>query len=86
MTAAVCVNCQLEMKPLKTGAFVEEMAAKEPYKVWAGDAFKCECCGATVVTRFGSGAVAEHFQEKYQRFAADVMCRAYQRLEDRLEP
>ncbi len=85
MTAAICVKCELEMKPYKTGAFVEEMAGIQPYKVWAGDAFKCEQCGATIVTRFGLSPCAQHFEDKYLIYAMRTICRAFQRIEDKVE-
>ena len=73
------------MKPLKTGAFVEEMAGIEPYKVWAGDAFKCEQCGATIVTRFGLSPCAEHFEAKYSGYAAETLCRSFATMRNKNE-
>lgn len=82
MTAAVCGTCELEMKPVKTGALVEEMAGMEPYKLWFGDAFQCHGCGATVVTRFSVNSASEHWQPDYQKRASERFCRAYQRTEE----
>jgi hypothetical protein len=37
----------------------------EPYKLWAGDLYECEGCGAQVIAGVGQGPIAEHFQPDY---------------------
>lgn len=84
MTAVVCVKCEMEMKPVKTGALVEEIAGTKPYKLWAGDAFKCEQCGAKVATGFGRTPVIEHFKADYSSSSEERFCRAFAKIEDKV--
>jgi len=84
MTAAICVPCQLDMKPVLVGARVEEMAGSQPYKLWAGDAYQCPGCGAHVVTRFSLNPIAESWQVDYQKRTTEgTYCRAYQKESDK---
>jgi hypothetical protein len=40
-----------------------------PYKLWSGDRWECEGCGATIVAGTGLRPIAEHYQDG---FAAEV--------------
>jgi hypothetical protein len=44
----VCVQCKVEMRCSKTGAFVTH-----DNRIWSGDAFRCESCDAEVIVGFG---------------------------------
>ena len=75
----ICVPCQRFFRPKKTGFwFIEGMpignealpgtAEPEkwtPYKVWQGDQFECEGCGATIVVGVARAPLAEHYQEHF---------------------
>lgn len=46
-----------------------------PYKVWAGDRWECEGCGAVILSGFGRYPIAEHYKDGFadtvQRLSAD---------------
>ena len=47
-----------------------------PYKLWSGDLWKCDSCGAQIVVGVGRGPIAEHYQENFaamlDKFAPQV--------------
>jgi len=77
----VCTKCQRFFRCKKTGFYwIEGMPVKEgvkpgtqepenwkPYKLWAGDRFECEGCGASIVVGVPSQAISEHFHEDFQQ-------------------
>lgn len=79
----VCVPCQRFFRMEKTGFyFIEGMPLSRgampgtaepdkwaPYKVWSGDRWKCEGCGAVILNGFGLHRIAEHYEPD---FAAHV--------------
>lgn len=85
----VCVPCQRFFRVKRHGFYFTEGMPKEagakpgtsepekwkPYKVWASDRFECEGCGAVILSGFGSGPMAEHYQpgfsEAAKRLGAD---------------
>lgn len=66
----ICVECELEMRPLKNGVFAEEHCDYDkPYKIWHCDLWQCPKCGRQILAGFGLDPVAEHFdKEKYEKF------------------
>lgn len=81
----VCVPCRRFFRPKKNGFYFIEgapatndvppgNAAPEkwhPYKIWSGDLYECEGCGAQIVSGFGREHIAEHYQSGF----ADVVKR-----------
>jgi hypothetical protein len=75
----VCVPCQRFFRPKTNGYyFIEAMpihddatpgtAAPEqwaPYKVWVGDLWQCEGCGAEIVVGVGQHRLAEHYEADF---------------------
>jgi hypothetical protein len=75
----ICVPCQRFFRPKQNGYyFIEGMPIGnhvqpgtaepekwKPYKLWAGDLYECEGCGAVVVSGVGRGPIAEHYQEDF---------------------
>lgn len=47
----------------------------KPYKIWSGDKWECEGCGATILCGFGSAPISvqhmEHFAAERVRLGAD---------------
>jgi len=78
----VCVPCRLFFRMVKSGfVFTEGMPAGssapgawKPYKIWAGDLWKCPRCGAAILSGVGARAIAEHFEpdfaKKMERYGA----------------
>lgn len=84
----VCVRCHRFFKMVKSGFYLiegkpTELPAEpgvvapdkwEPYKLWAGDLWRCPGCGAEILSGFGFHSVAEHFEpdfkEQLEKFGA----------------
>jgi hypothetical protein len=50
----------------KNSVTVEErLETQEPYKLWDADLWECPECGVEVITGFGHGPLAEHWQPTY---------------------
>lgn len=41
-----------------------------PYKLWAGDKWKCEGCGTEIVVGVARQPIAEHYQEYFDKAKA----------------
>jgi len=81
----VCVPCQRFFRAKKIGfCFIEAMPTPgagralpgteqperwQPYKVWSGDLWECEGCGAQIVSGVGRGPIAEHYQPDFDEVA-----------------
>lgn len=91
MPKPICVPCQRFFRCVKTGFYFTEgmpigkalpgTAEPEkwkPYKLWAGDKFKCEGCGAEIVTGFGSGPIRGHFEKDFTQIAESLGADKYQ--------
>ncbi len=75
----ICVPCRRFFRVQKTGKyFIEGMPTErhaapgtaqpelwKPYKLWSGDLWKCEGCGAEVIVGTGRDAIAEHYQPDF---------------------
>jgi rubredoxin len=80
---AVCANCNLVMRPAKTGVAVEVMAREiGSYEIRYGDRFECPECRVSVVIGFAPQPVAKYFEAGYAaRLASEEpVCRAYENL------
>jgi hypothetical protein len=54
------------MRVKKNSVTVEEVFEDgSPYKLWDADLFECPECGVEVITGFGGGPLAEHYQPTY---------------------
>jgi hypothetical protein len=78
MLSPICVPCQRFFKKEVTGFyFTEMMTSDAPYKIWASDLWRCPGCEATILSGFGSGPIAEHwestFQDTVKRLHADQL-------------
>lgn len=87
----VCVPCQRFYRPKKNGYyFIEGMPNRtgalpgtvdaecwSPYKLWVGDLYECQGCGAKVVVGVGQNRIAEHyepdFKEQVKQLGADQL-------------
>jgi hypothetical protein len=78
----ICVGCQRFFRPKKTGMyFIEGMPNGndvppgtaephrwQPYKLWAGDLFECEGCGATIISGVGLRPIRERHHSDFTAF------------------
>ena len=63
----VCKKCGLFFRAKKNGFFfVEGMPVGggvwKPYKIWLGDLWGCQGCGAEIVIGVGREPISEHYQ------------------------
>ncbi len=54
----VCVNCSVELRPVKTGQPIESMCTTGSYQLFSADRYQCPGCGFEVVS--GMNAPIEH--------------------------
>jgi hypothetical protein len=74
MMAPACLACKVEMRCVKTGAFVELVSDGSAYQVWSGDVFECPSCGAQVVAQYGRSPVVESHEPHYATVAERAIC------------
>ena len=63
---AVCSQCLVEFQPEKNGVYVIETYMGDsymPYKVYAGDLWKCPKCGHEIIIGLSQGVV--HYDENF---------------------
>lgn len=79
----VCIPCQrffrcekigyyfIEGMPKHNGALPGTMEPEnwQPYKVWVGDRWRCEGCGAEIISGFGLAPLSEHYQPDFATIA-----------------
>lgn len=83
----VCVPCQRFFRMKKSGFyFFEGMPTGDgraepgtaepekwkPYKLWVGDLWECQGCGAQILSGFGARPIAEHFETTFTQHAASL--------------
>jgi len=82
----ICVPCQRFFRAERTGDYFIEGMPKEngaqpgtaepekwqPYKLWAGDRWRCEGCGTVVIVGTGLHPVAEHYQPDFTKRAESL--------------
>lgn len=87
MLKPICVPCQRFFRMRKSGFYFTEgmpvgperpasgTAEPEkwkPYKVWSGDRWECEGCGATIISGTGARPVSEHYMEDFETVRAGL--------------
>lgn len=91
MPKPVCLPCHRFMRPHRTGFYFTEGMPKtneappgleapdqwEPYKIWAGDIYKCQGCGAEVITGFGLRPI-ERYEERFDKLRKSLGADKYQ--------
>lgn len=85
----ICVPCQRFFRCQKNGFYfvegmpegnarpgLEDAEKWSPYKLWVGDLWRCNGCGATIVVGIGSKQLAEHYEpgfaEQVKRLGAEL--------------
>lgn len=78
----ICVPCQRFFRCKKTGFyFTEGMPVGDvraqpgtaepekwkPYKVWSGDRWECEGCGAVIISGVGRVPVCENYHDDFEQ-------------------
>jgi len=87
MLKPICVPCQRFYRPQRNGQrFIEGMPIRsgaipgtsapqdwQPYKVWMGDQWKCQGCGAEIIVGCGRLPIAEQYQETFAEKTKGIM-------------
>ncbi len=82
----ICMPCQRFFRMKQSGFyFLEGMPKKNdaepgrahpeqwtPYKLWVGDRWECEGCGAVILSGFGRAPIAEHYQSDFARLVENT--------------
>ena len=75
----ICVPCQRFFRPARNGiAFIEgrpltgyakpgtaEPNNWTPYKLWMGDKWECQGCGATIIVGCAFNPISEHYKPEF---------------------
>ena len=74
MPKSVCVKCEVELRPEKTGIVVAEMFQNNEkiYKLWEADLWKCPLCGVEVVLGFASQPFQQHFEGNCEKIVDEL--------------
>ena len=81
MLKPICVTCQRFFRMEKCGFyFIEGMPKTDspqpgkaepeswkPYKLWVGDMWKCQGCGAEIIVGTGRSRIAEHYEADFEK-------------------
>jgi F0F1-type ATP synthase beta subunit len=63
----VVCGCGRIMRVKRNSVTVEELFEDgTPYKLWDADLYECVECGVEIITGFGKGPIAEHYQPTYE--------------------
>lgn len=88
----ICTGCQRFFKIIKTGYyFTEGMPVANgagpgrmepekwrPYKVWVADLWACPDCGHQILSGFGKGPIAEHYEPNFETIRAKLKADQFQ--------
>ena len=67
----VLCGCGQFMRCVKNDVVVEELHEDgSPYRLWAADRYRCEACGAEVITGFACAPLIEHWRPNYAMYRA----------------
>lgn len=74
MTIQVCVKCQAQYQPKKTGVSVIETAGTppKPYRVWNADLLACPICNTEVISNFSHEPVIENHESGFEKIIAEI--------------
>jgi hypothetical protein len=93
MLKPICVPCHRFYRSEKNGVrFTEGMPVGpdraapglsepekwKPYKVWQGDKWKCQGCGAEIIVGAAQRPIAEHYQDGFAETAERLGADKYQ--------
>jgi hypothetical protein len=69
----VCVGCKIEFRCLKNDIVAEQLADFGSYRLWSADLWICPDCGHKIISGFGKGPIAEHYQSNYDDVLAQIL-------------
>lgn len=91
MPKPVCIPCKRFFRCVHTGfTFTEGMPEKgalpgtkepekwKPYKLWSGDKFRCDGCGAEIICGFGQDPIRVQHEKDFSRVAKSLGADQYQ--------
>lgn len=86
MLKPVCVKCHRFFRMVKSGFYfiegfpisypatpgLDDADKWRPYKLWSGDKWRCEGCGAEIISGTGMSPIAEHYQDEFEQRKAQL--------------
>ena len=63
----ICSKCQINLRPVKNGVEVLELADFGPYRLWEADEYECPRCRIRIITGFGFSPYTEHHKDDFTR-------------------
>lgn len=80
----ICVPCHRFYRPEKNGVYflegypinnnakpgIEQAELWKPYKLWAGDRWRCEGCGHLLISGVGHSPISEHYKPTFEQSVA----------------
>ena len=72
MREPMCWACGVEMRPLKNGVTIVEMASFGPAALWQADLMECPECHTQVVVGLGSKPWSQHFKPDFTTRLSEV--------------
>lgn len=92
MLKPICVKCHRFFRPKKTGYyFIEGMPVGTdvkpgnaepdkwiPYKIWCGDLWECQGCGATIISGSGIRSVRDQHHDDFKEMMISLGARQFQ--------
>ena len=84
MMKPICVQCRRFFRPKRNGFyFLEGMPTENgavpgrsapekwaPYKLWVGDLWECQGCGAQILSGYCQHRIAEHYESDFKEQVA----------------
>ena len=87
MPKPICVPCQRFFRMKKAGFYftegypvgpgraepgTSEPDKWKPYKIWSGDLWECQGCGAQIVSGFGLEPLSIHHEERFEMISRKI--------------
>ena len=76
----ICLKCNVFFRPHRNGVYFTECMQGgdhgwRPYKIWAGDIWKCPSCEHQIISGVGANHMREHYEDDFnelrERLKAD---------------
>lgn len=73
MNGKICPKCQIELRPLKNGVTVIEMAIHGPQALWHADLWHCVGCRLQVILDLGQKPMTSCYDEDWAEVSARIL-------------
>ncbi|MBA7474258.1 hypothetical protein ES707_09606 [subsurface metagenome] len=79
MRRPICAECQIELRVVKNGVTVIDMAWQppKPAVLISADLFECPVCRKQIVSGFAQKPLAEHYEDKFEHWLQRALERTH---------